>query len=139
MGKGQIKIIEHEGIVKTLEDDSIIVAISATSACSGCHAQGVCGISGSQEKLIKIDGKYDVKPGNSVIVSMKLTTGYRALLLGYVLPLTIVIVVLCVLSSLHLSELASGLFSLGAIIPYYIILIIFRKKINKKFSFNINV
>jgi positive regulator of sigma E activity len=129
--------ITHEGIVQKKNDKSVIVSISAASACSGCHAEGSCNLSGKEEKIVEVTGIYDVKPGDIVTVLMKQSMGYAALLLGYVFPVISVIVLLIILVSLNVSELASGLTSLAVLIPYYITLYFFRRRINEKFTFTL--
>jgi sigma-E factor negative regulatory protein RseC len=132
-------IINHEGIVKAITDNSVIVTISAASACSGCHAGGTCNLSGVEEKSIEVNGRYDVKPGDIVTILMKQSTGYAALLLGYVFPLISVITILIVLISLKVPELGAGITSISMLIPYYIVLFFFRKRLTEKFTFTLKV
>jgi sigma-E factor negative regulatory protein RseC len=133
------RTIDHDGIVQRNEDNKVIVAISASSACSGCHAEGSCSLSGHEEKLIEVQGKYDVRPGDAVTVLMKQSMGYTALFLGYLLPLIIVVSLLVALVSFKVPELASGLISLVVLIPYYFIVFLFRKTVNNKFTFTLKV
>jgi len=132
-------IINHKGIVKRNDGKSVVVMISVTSACSGCHAEGLCTLSGKEDKIIEVDGRYDVKPGDQVTILMKQSMGYVALFLGYVFPVITVIAALITLISLKVSELTSGLISLSILIPYYTILYFFRKRINEKFTFKLKV
>jgi sigma-E factor negative regulatory protein RseC len=129
--------INHEGIVQKIKDKSVIVSISAVSACSGCHAEGSCTLSGKEEKIIEVSGIYNVKPGDKVIVLMKQSMGYAALTLGYLLPLISVITVLIILISIKVPELTAGISSLAILIPYYAILYFFRNRINEKFTFTL--
>lgn len=132
-------IINHEGIVQRIEDTSIIVSISSSTACSGCHAEGSCNIAGKEEKIIEVTGKYNVNPGDRVTILMKQSMGYAALFLGYLLPLVSVVTVLIILVALEVPELPAGLLSLGILIPYYTILFFFRKRVNEKFTFTLRV
>ena len=129
--------INHEGIVQKADDKSVIVSISAASACSGCHAEGSCTLSGKEEKIIEVSGSYDVKPGDTVTILMKQSMGYAALFLGYLLPLFAVVAILIFLISMKVPELSAGLLSLAILIPYYIVLFFFRKRINEKFTFTL--
>jgi sigma-E factor negative regulatory protein RseC len=130
-------IINHEGIVQKIEDTSVIVSISSSTACSGCHAEGSCNIAGKEEKIIKVTGKYNVNPGDRVTILMKQSMGYAALFLGYLLPLVSVVTVLIILVALEVPELPAGLLSLGILIPYYTILFFFRRRVNEKFTFTL--
>ncbi|MCX6013436.1 MAG: SoxR reducing system RseC family protein, partial [Chloroflexi bacterium] len=93
---GSAGTINHEGIVQKVDDKAAIVSISADSACSGCHAEGSCTLSEKEEKIIEVSGKYNVKPGDKVIIVMKQSMGYTALLYGYVFPLISVIIILII-------------------------------------------
>jgi len=111
--------------------------ITSSSACAGCHAEGSCSLSGTKEKIIDVTGSYNVSAGEKVIVLMKQSAGFLALFLGYIFPLILVMTVLVILISLSMPELTAGLFSIFAVVPYYGILWLFRKRIGKKFTFSI--
>ena len=132
-------IIDHEGIVQRTGNNSVFVSISSASACSGCHAEGSCSMSGKEEKIIEIRGAYNVKPGDQVTILMKQSMGYSALFLGYIFPVIAVIGVLITLSSLKVPELKSGLASIAILIPYYTILYFLRKRLDEKFTFTLKV
>ncbi len=136
---GNSGIIDHEGIVRKVDNNSVVVSIKSSAACSGCHAEGSCNMSGQEEKIIDISGRYNVKPGDSVTVLMKQSMGYNALFLGYVLPVIIVLFTLILMVSLDAGELSSGLISLSTLLPYYLILFLFRSRINKIFTFTLKV
>jgi sigma-E factor negative regulatory protein RseC len=134
---GSKGIVNHEGIVQTVDEKHLIVSISTSSACSGCNAEGSCNLTGKKEKIIEVSGRYNVKPGDLVTILMKQSMGYAALYLGYLIPLISVVLCLILLISLKMSELSAGLISLGILIPYYIIIYHFRRQINEKFTFTL--
>jgi sigma-E factor negative regulatory protein RseC len=123
--------------VTKVDSNSVVVSITSSSACSGCHAEGICGISGKQEKIVDIKGKYNVSPGDPVTILMEQSTGYKAVVLSYLIPLVIVISSLIALNSFSVSELISGLVSISLLVPYFLILYLFRKKINRSFTFTL--
>lgn len=129
--------IEHEGIVQKSDSGSVVVRISSASACSGCHAEKSCNISGDKEKLIEVQGSYDLSPGDNVTVLMKKSMGYAAVLLGYVFPLILVVIMLIILFELQVPEIVAGLGSLAVLIPYYLILYLSRNRLSNKFTFTI--
>jgi sigma-E factor negative regulatory protein RseC len=131
------KNIEHEGIVREADEKSVTVLLSRLSACSGCHSEKSCGISGNTEKIVNIRGRFDLRPGDHVVVTMKQSLGYSALFIGYLMPLLIVLLFLIIFISLSVNELYAGIFSIGVLIPYYSGLFVYRKYIDKKFSFTI--
>jgi positive regulator of sigma E activity len=130
-------IIDHEGIVLSNDGSIVIIGISSASACSGCHAEGSCNLSGKEEKIIEVHGKYDVKSGDQVTILMKQSLGYLAMFLGYLFPGIAVVAVLLIMISIKMPELLAGLISLACLLPYYIILFFLRKRINKKFTFSL--
>jgi len=129
--------INHDGIVQRADVNSVTVSIISSSACSGCHAEGSCSMSGKEEKIIEVRGKYNVSAGDHVVVLMKQSMGYTALFLGYLLPLLIVIITLIILISVKIPELSAGLISLAVLVPYYSALWFLRNRINEKFTFTL--
>ena len=131
--------IDHTGIVKKSDNESVTVLITSRSACSGCHAEGSCALSDTEEKIIEVRGRYNVREGDTVTVIMKQSEGFTALFFGYLLPLIIVVISLIILSSLSYPELTSGLLSISSLLPYYLVLYFFRKRINDKFKFSLKI
>lgn len=129
--------IKHDGTVRKVEDNCVFVSIKSSSACSGCHAEGICGISGAEDKIIDVKGSYDVSPGDRVTVVLEESAGYKAVVLSYVLPLVLVIAALVAFNSLSVNELIAGLISILMLVPYFLILYIFRSKINRSFTFTL--
>lgn len=129
--------IEHPGIVRDTDDRSVIVTITSQTACSGCHAEGSCGISGKEEKIIEVSGHYNVSPGDRVVVIMKRTMGYAAIIYGYFIPALLFVAALVTLASFSVGELATGLSALGIMAFYYFALYLFRERLNSKFTFSI--
>jgi len=129
--------IEHAGIVQKNDERSVTVKIISASACSGCHAEESCTLSGKEEKIIEVSGIYNVMPGDNVTVVMKKSMGYAALILGYILPFIVILAALVIMISFSVSEPASALASLATLAFYYIILYFFRNRIGKKFKFTL--
>ena len=46
--------ITHKGKITDITPDFTTVEIIASSACSSCHAKGLCGMSEEQEKIIML-------------------------------------------------------------------------------------
>jgi sigma-E factor negative regulatory protein RseC len=138
-GFDSVSIIDHEAIVQGKGNDSITVKFISVSACNGCHAESSCVLSGSEEKVIEIPGKYDLGPGDQVIVTMKQSSGYEAVLLAYFMPFILVTALLVLLISMGITELVSGLISISSLVPYYALLFLFRKRISRRFNFTLKV
>lgn len=131
-------VITHDGVVDSISNHLVRVRIINMSACSGCHAKGACNASDQEEKIIDVytdATKY--KLGEKVTIASKLSTGFKALLYGYVFPFVIVLLTLIILTVLNMNEIRAGLISLATLVPYYFILFMFRKNIKKDFTFEI--
>lgn len=131
--------IQHEGIVRKVAGNSVLVTIVSASACSGCHAEGICNISGKEEKVVSVEGKYNVAPGDNVTIVMKRSMGYKAVVLSYLTPLILVIVSLVIMLSLKIPELTAGIASILILLPYFLVLYLFRNQINKSFTFTLKI
>ena len=134
-----LKTVDHKGIVKKIDNNFVTVQITSKSACSGCHAGGACTLSGEKIKTIDIAGNYNLKEGDDVTVQMKQSMGYSAVTFGYLIPLIIVVVTLVVCLDLQVKESHAGIIALLSVFPYYLFLLLYKKKINKKFVFSLKI
>lgn len=132
-------MIEHEGIIEKINGPHVTVRILQQSACSACHAKGVCMAADSKEKRVDIvdnSGRYQVN--QHVLIEGKESIGYKAILWAFVLPLFILLALLVLSLSLwNFSETEAALASMLALAPYYLVLYLLRDKMAKTFRFNI--
>jgi len=131
--------IKHSGIVESVEDGCVKVKIVQTSACSSCKIAGHCSASESKDKIVEVYDKTldGLKVGDSVVVIASQRTGMLSVLLSSVIPLVILVAVLFFMIELTENEVLSALTSIGALIPYYLVLYLMRDKIRSKLSFGI--
>ncbi len=130
--------VSHKGVIKEFSKKGIIVGIIAESACAACHAKGACSASDMTEKEIEIDHyKGEFQIGQHVLVTGKTSQGFKALFLAYLLPFILVMMVLIITTNLSVNEGLSGLLSVGILIPYYLILYLFRNRLKQSFDFEI--
>lgn len=95
-------------------------------------------MSDTQEKIIDIyNPNVSVVAGEQVRVILKRSLGYKALFLGYVLPLILVLFFLITLTSILGSEAKAGLVSLFILAIYYGILYLSKDSIDKQFKFTL--
>lgn len=131
--------IRHIGIVESINGECVKVRIVQSSACSSCKAAKQCHTSESKEKIVDVflnDSKEYVN-GQKVLVITSYGIGLYAVFLAMLIPLAILTVTLFVTSAAGYSELTAALAALFSLIPYYIILLFFRKKINRKVTFSL--
>jgi len=131
--------IIHPGIIESIHGDKVSVRILARSACSSCHAKGACTVADIEEKIIEADLEPSVrwKPGDQVMVRMEESLGRKAVLMGYGLPLVVLVGSIIVFLSLLNHEGLAALLSILMLVPYYLILYLFRKRLQKEFRFRI--
>lgn len=132
--------INHLGTIISLDEKVIHVKILSTTACSACHAKGACSASEVSEKIIEVSKieNSSYKIGDQVNVSIDLRSGNKAVILGYFFPFIIVILSLTISLAFKLNDGLSGLIALFSLLPYYLMLWIYRAKHNKMFNFKIN-
>jgi len=131
--------ITHEGIVQEVKDNNITISFVSQPACSACNIKNSCTLVDSEVRDLEIDssGKsYHV--GEKVLVVLSQSNGFRAVFLGYILPMVIVFLSLVILTKLTNNEAITGLASIAILIPYYLILWILRVSIKKKFKFRLS-
>jgi len=131
-------MIEHEGIIDHIAGNVAHVKIESVSACASCHAKGVCSAADQEEKYLDVP-LHDIRhrQGDPVVVQVSERLGFRAVALGYVYPFLLLMVVLMGMLAAGVDELQAGLFALLSIVPYYLVLYLFRKRITTTFTFSI--
>jgi sigma-E factor negative regulatory protein RseC len=131
--------IKHSGVVENILGDSVQVRIVQTSACAACKVAGYCNASESKEKLVDIyhADTRNLKVGDVVTVTASTQVAAQALLLGFGLPFVVLVAVLIVVLLITGNEGAAALSGLGALVPYYAVLFLFRNRIRDKLSFSI--
>lgn len=135
----QDDVIKHTGIISEINKDLIKVSIIAQSACSACHAKGVCSVSDMQEKFIDVknNGNFDQKVGDFVTVSMKQKLGLKAVLFGYFIPFVLLMITLIIALGYFENEGIAGLTALGILAPYYLFLYLLKDRLRESFEFQI--
>ena len=132
------EIITHEGVVKSVEDECVHIAILQSSACSGCAAKAMCSSAEAKEKevVVKTSAAASYKVGQMVCIEGRLTDGRTAALIAYGLPLLLLLPVLYTAVTLTGSETAGALCALITVAAYYAVIAIgFRKRLQQRFSF----
>ena len=131
-------MITHKGIVKEVRDHSVLVSIDSETSCSACHSKGSCLVADTARKDIEIfsPGK-EYETGSEVTVMLKETMGFKAVLLGYLLPFIVLMAALFTGTALSGNELTGGLVALFFVGMYYITLFFFRHHLKKVFKFEL--
>ena len=144
-------MIKHDGIIIALnENGTALVRIVQTSACAACKAKAMCASAESAEKEMTVmllgDGQWAV--GDSVEVMVQQKMGWKAVVLAYLLPFFVMLAVMFIGNGLLAigdgqlamgdgakREAVLGTVALCAMALYYLVLGMFKDKLQKEFSF----
>ena len=133
------RTIEHLGIIDSIDSGVIRVNVIAESACASCHAKNACSIGNVENKLIEINSEdISYANGESVIVTLSQSLGFKALFYGYLIPLMIIFMFLITLTLSGVDEGLAGLFAIAPLPVYYYVLYSLRKKMKRVFTFSIH-
>ena len=127
--------------MESVEEGLVRVRILQASACSVCKVASRCHTAESKEKIIDVTVEgheaFNWKKGQAVTVCTSGTMAGRALLLGFGVPLLIMLIVLVATLAAGCSEGMAALLMIASLIPYYIGLWLFRNRIARTISFQI--
>ena len=131
--------IDHAGRILEITPDFTTVQIIVSSACSSCHAKGLCGMSEEEEKVIMLptDPYATYNVGDEVQVCTKMAMGLKAVWISYVIPLIILMILILSLSTIVEREAYRALMAIGGVAVYYLFVWLFRDKLSNEFVFYI--
>ena len=131
--------IVHSGRIIDINPEFTTVEIIVSSACSECHAKGLCGMSEAQEKVIMVptDPYEPRKVGDEVQVRTKMTMGLKAVWISYVIPLVILMILILSLSPVIDNEFLRGGIAIAGVGLYYLLIWLFRDRLSDHFEFYI--
>lgn len=128
--------IRHKGVVLTTEGETARVEILQMSACAACKAKQMCMSAESQQKIIDAVMTEPMKAGDQVEVVVREHLAWKAVLLAYVMPFVLMVGVIAALDYwTEWSEAVTGTLSLCVIALYFLVLSMFKHRLQKQFSF----
>jgi sigma-E factor negative regulatory protein RseC len=155
------KMIKHDGIIIALnEDGTALVRVVQTSACAACKAKAMCASAESAEKEMTVvllgesapqksadfsgtpqamrrEGERRAyKVGDTVEVMVQQKMGWKAVVLAYLLPFFVMLAVMLIGNAIWaVREEILGTVALCAMAVYYLVLGMFKDKLQREFSF----
>jgi positive regulator of sigma E activity len=130
--------IEHPDIIHKIENGRIWVNISQQSACGNCHSKTMCGMAEVADKTVEVNGTgRTLNTGQQVIISLRKTSGYKALFLGYLIPFVLLLGTLILSLRITQNEALSAMLAIFILIPWYGALYYKRDSIKAAFRFYI--
>ncbi len=134
------KLLEHKGIVTAVGEKMVEVEFTVEEACAGCKAKELCGKTDSGDRrfvtVYEPLAEY-FAVGEEVMVMVSESAGIKAAMWAYIVPLVVLLGSLALTAEIGWGKLASGLATLGMVALYYVVLWMFRKKIEKEIVFKI--
>ena len=137
---GKEKVIRHSGRVLGVSGERVDVLMVSESACASCKVKSACGMSESTEKLVTVCAPYAAayREGEEVFVSIRQSMGMKAVFYVYMLPFLLVLgALIALIEGAGVREEAAGLAALGVLAVYYGVLWLFRRRIEREISFEI--
>jgi sigma-E factor negative regulatory protein RseC len=130
--------IKHDGIIESIEGRHVKVSIVQATACASCKIASQCNASESKVKTVDVyTDPTGFQVGQSVVVCTTGSVAYRALLMGFGLPLLLLLSVLIAGTMVGMGEDTAGLMALASLLPYYLTLWLFRNRVARRVSFRI--
>lgn len=132
-------VISHIGVVDSIAEGMVCVRIVQSSACSACKVASYCNSAESKEKIIEVRcsdaDSYAV--GQKVTVMADYSVGAKAVVIAFVIPIIAIFATIVLLLMAGTTEITAAIGGLCIMIPYYIILYVMRKRIEKVLTFYI--
>jgi sigma-E factor negative regulatory protein RseC len=120
--------LEHRGLVTDCHNGRLKISLLG-SGCSACH-KSLCMLGDSKAKEVEIhspDASFIT--GEEVLVRINSSSGYKAVFLLYLLPFLLMLISIIVMQNVGYHESISGVISLFILIPYFLVVYSFRKRI----------
>lgn len=132
--------VKHTGEIVRKQGNTVYVKMTVNSACSECHARGVCGVDESKEKIVEVEcasvEEYNI--GEKVEVALQSgSMGAKSVVLAYVVPFFLLTVALVLAIVAGASEGMAVMISLVCVAAYYLVLYFMQDRIKNNIKFKI--
>ncbi|MBL7843562.1 MAG: SoxR reducing system RseC family protein [Cyclobacteriaceae bacterium] len=129
--------IEQPGFISSLQHGMMKVSLVGSGGCSSCH-KSLCMLRDTSQREVVVPGTQQaLQVGDEVLIRMKPSTGYAAVMWLYVIPFVLVVLVMITMLIFNSSEGVAGLSALLALVPYYGLLLLGRKYFQKQCQFEV--
>ena len=132
--------VKHTGEIVRKQGNTVYVKMTVNSACSECHARGVCGVDESKEKIVEVEcasaEEYNI--GEKVEVALQSgSMGAKSVVLAYVVPFFLLTAALVLAIVAGASEGMAVVISLVCVAAYYLVLYFMQDRIKNNIKFKI--
>lgn len=131
--------IEHEGTIVAINGQKLSVEIINRSMCDNCHAQKICLSTEENRKIIEVenDDKHTYNVGDTITIIGGSNTAIFAILIAYVIPIILLMTIIILLTKYGFNDNEIGLWAIGSLIPYYVILYLTKNTHKKQLNFKV--
>lgn len=133
--------LTQTGTITDISAQEIHISLDQKSSCGACAHLKDCALKNCQKRLITLPRTPDVKAtiGQQVTLSISTRQSWLALAIGFLIPLGILVACLGTMSILlHQTDNFSALAALLAVAVYYVLLFLFKPKLNKTFAIRVS-
>lgn len=110
----------RKGTIQGYHDGKWLVALQSPDGCAVCH-KGLC--SSDEERVVEVSCMHQAFfVGQPVWVKVKHTTGLRAIMIFYGIPVLLMLATLVTLTSVGFGEGVAGITALLLLLPFYLVL-----------------
>lgn len=134
-------IVSHMGtVVRTAAGHVYVKIHDGADKCGGCSVRFMCKTSGDDGDLIEVPLKKGecFSPGDTVMLSISDNKQYSATLIALVLPCVVLALGVALAAMAGLDEGLCALSGLASTSLYFALLYIVRRRVDGKFTWNIN-
>ena len=131
--------ISHRGTIVDINPQQTTVRFVSESACSACHAAGLCGMSEFKEKTLVVptDPHGDYSVGEEVDVVLRASMGFKAVWIAYMIPLAVLFAFFFGARALGLPEAGAGLSALVGVALWYMVVWLLRDRLSDEYVFTV--
>ena len=127
--------LTHEGLVREIIGNLVRVEIVQQAACAACKAKSMCSASESKVKEINAIMLEPMQVGDRIEVAVEKRLGWKAVLLAFIIPFCLLLALVAVLPNWIASEAVVGTIAIASLAPYYFILHLFSKRLEREYRF----
>lgn len=130
--------IRQSATVIHVDASEIEVEVCRPDACAACKAKSVCSEGGGQGKRMTLlnDGQ-GYRVGEQITLVMRRSSGLKAVVIAYLVPVFLIIAALLVFQALHIKETLSALLTLGILGLYFLVIRLLGGRIKRELTIEI--
>lgn len=130
--------IRQSATVIRVDASEIEVEVCRPDACAACKAKSVCSEGGGQGKRMTLlnDGQ-GYRVGEQITLVMRRSSGLKAVVIAYLVPVFLIVAVLLIFQATHLNETLSALLTLAILGLYFLVIRLLGGRIKRELTIEI--